>query len=245
MTRIRPDKQIMRGPGAGYILRTDAAGELQYALLSAIIGEPHGGSQTGVLSIDKLFMEGNTLVLLYTDATGTQQRKTVDLTPFAVDVKLTGAILQSATAGTYLLELTQSDGTKVTVNLSDLIPVVTLNSPDIEFSGNGTPANPLTAVLKPDLKTALAAKDTTDEFQHLTGGNTVTLSRTPVLAMPIRVYRNGLRICHSDEWFNGDNPRIITLTGVAAFGDNGLEAETVVVDYYYLPAVNADGVVLK
>jgi hypothetical protein len=237
MTRIRPDKQIMRAPAAGYILRSDSAGELQFALLSAIMGSGGGGSVTGIVSIDKLFLEGNNLVLLYTDATGIQQRKTVDLSIFAVDINLSGAILQNPSAGTYILALTETDGSTVNVNLSDLLAVATQNSADINLTGNGTAATPLIATLKPSLRYSLGDYYVTDEFLHLTSGNSVTLTRIPNLNLPIHVYRNGLRITHTEEWFNAADPKVITLVGVAAFGDNGMEAETVIVDYFYLPDI--------
>lgn len=235
-TRIRPDKQIMRGPGAGYILRTDAAGELQFALLSAILGGGSSGNPTGIISIDKLFLEGNNLVLLYTDATGTQLRKAVDLSAFAVDVNLSGAILQNPSSGTYILELTETDGSKIDVNLSDLLAVATQNSIDIDLNGNGTSANPLIATLKPGVRYSMGDFYVTDEFLHLVGGNSVTLTRNPNLNLPIHVYRNGLRITHTEEWVStAGKPREIRIIGVPAFGDNGMEPDTIVVDYFYLP----------
>lgn len=231
-TRIRPDKQIQTAPGPGYVLHSDVNGELQFALLSALIG--NSGNQTlppYIRSIDSLQLIGNTLVLKYTDQNGTQLTRSCDLTTLAVDVKVTGAVLQRPDANTYILQITESDGTTVSVNLSDLLAIVTLNSADIIFSGNGTAANPLTAVLSDSAKAALnGSVHWTDEFINLTTGNSVQLTYTPVYPFPLHVYRNGLRQKELYEWrYNAANPKTVYLQG-ASFGVNG-QAELVIVDY--------------
>lgn len=233
-TRIRPDKQIQTAPGPGYVLHSDTNGELQFALLSALAGS--GGSLPDYMfgdvhTIDSLQLLGNTLVLRYTNNQGVQFVKSCDLTALAVDVKVTGAILQHPNAATYILQLTQTDGTTVTVNLSDLLAVVTTNSADIIFSGNGTAGSPLTAVLSDIAKAALnGSVHWTDEFINLTTGNSVQLTYTPLYPFPLHVYRNGLRQKELYEWRQHPTiPKTIILQG-ASFGANA-QPETVIVDY--------------
>lgn len=235
-TRIRPDKQIQTAPGPGYTLYSDGNGELQFALLSGLFPSNDGTVNDSfvrgdIRSIDSLQLVGNVLVLKYTDNTGAHFTRTCDLTALAVDVKVTGAILKHPDANTYILQLTESDGTSVTVNLSDLLAVVTANSADIIFSGNGTVASPLSAVLSDSARAALAgAVDWTDEFINLTTGNAVQLTYVPVYPFPLHVYRNGLRQKELYEWrYNAANPKVIYLQG-ASFGANG-QPELVIVDY--------------
>jgi hypothetical protein len=235
-TRIRPDKQIQAAPGQGYTLHSDSNGELQFALLSGLFPTSNGTVTEAfvrgdIRSIDSLQLQGNVLVLNYTDNTGASFSKTCDLTTLAVDVKVTGAILQCPDASTYILQLTESDGTTVSVNLSDLLAVVTANSTDIVFSGNGTAASPLSAVLSDTARAALnGAAHWTDEFINLTTGNAVQLTYTPVYPFPLQVYRNGLRQKELYEWrYSAANPKVIYLQG-ASFGANG-QPELVIVDY--------------
>ncbi len=234
-TRIRPDKQIQTAPGPGYVLHSDNNGELQFALLSALGGNGNTNFPDymfgDVHSIDSLQLLGNTLVLRYTNNQNVQFVKSCDLTSLAVDVKVTGAFLQHPEGNTYILQLTQSDGTTVSVNLSELLAIVTLNSVDIIFSGNGTAANPLTAVLSDTAKAALnGSVHWTDEFINLTTGNAVQLSYTPLYPFPLHVYRNGLRQKELYEWrYSAANPKMIYLQG-ASFGANA-QPETIIVDY--------------
>ena len=235
-TRIRPDKQIQTAPGQGYTLYSDTNGELQFALLSALFPSNNGTVTDAfvrgdIRSIDSLQLISNSLVLKYSDNTGAHFTKTCDLTTLAVDVKVTGAILQKPDTNTYILQLTESDGTTITVNLSDLLAVVTVNSADIIFSGNGTAAHPLSAVLSDTAKAALnGSVHWTDEFINLTTGNSVQLTYAPVYPFPLHVYRNGLRQKELYEWrYNAANPKVIVLQG-ASFGANG-QPELVIVDY--------------
>lgn len=230
-TRIRPDKQIQTAPGAGYTLHSDINGELQFALLSALMPDNNSIVRGDIRSIDSIGLAANVLVLQYTDNTGKSFTQTCDLTTLAVDVKVTGAILQRPDASTYILQLTESNGSTVSVNLSDLLAVVTTNSADIIFSGNGTAANPLTAVLSPAARAALSGGiHWTDEFPGLTTGNAVQLTYAPLYPFPLHVYRNGLRQQEGYEWrYGAANPKIIYLEG-ASFGANA-QAETVIVDY--------------
>lgn len=235
-TRIRPDKQIQTAPGPGYTLHSDGNGELQFALLSALIPPSTGGVNESyvrgdIRSIDSIQLVGHTLVLKYTDNRGEQFTRTCDLNALSVGVKVTGAILRHPDANTYILELTESDGTTVTVNLSDLLSIVTVNSADLIFSGNGTATNPLTAVLTESARQAMqGSTHWTDEFINLTTGNTVRLSYVPVYPFPIHVYRNGLRQKELYEWRQHvEDPKILVLQG-ASFGANA-QAETVIVDY--------------
>lgn len=233
-TRIRPDKQIQTAPGQGYVLQSDINGELQFALLSALIGNGNQQDANGdIRSIDSLQLLGNTLVLRYTNNQGVQMAKSCDLTSLAVDVKVTGAFLQHLDANTYILQITQSDGTTTTVNLSDLLAVITVNSADIIFSGNGTSGSPLTAVLSDAALAARnGAKHWTDEFTALSAGNSVQLSYTPVYPFPIHPYRNGLRQKELVEWKQDpQNPRRINFQ--IGFGANG-QYETIIVDYMTL-----------
>lgn len=234
-TRIRPDKQIQTAPGQGYVLHSDTNGELQFALLSAITDGGIGTYPDFVIgdvhTIDSVQLVGTTLVLQYTNNQGTQFTKSCELTSLAVDVNVTGAILQHPDANTYILQLTENDGSTVSVNLSDLVAVVTANSADIIFSGNGTAAAPLTAVLSDNAKTAPSGGiHWTDEFTGLTTGNSVILNRAPLYPYPLHVYRNGLRQKEILEWRKDEvNPKRIFLEG-PSFGANG-QAEIVVVDY--------------
>lgn len=235
-TRIRPDKQIQTAPGQGYTLYSDSNGELQFALLSGLFpgdtgGVPDSFVRGDIRSIDSLQLIGSTLVVKYTDNSGAHFTKTCDLASLAVDVKITGAILQRPDANTYILQLTESDGTTVSVNLSDLLAVVTANSADIIFSGNGTAASPLTAVLSDTARQALnGSTHWTDEFTGLVTGNTVQLTYTPLYPFPLHVYRNGLRQKEQYEWRHDPvNPKVIHLEGTS-FGANA-QAETVIVDY--------------
>ncbi|MEO6833644.1 MAG: hypothetical protein ABI169_15665 [Chitinophagaceae bacterium] len=236
-TRIRPDKQIQTAPGQGYILHSDTNGELQFALLTALTQSGNGTVTDAfvrgdIRSIDSLQLISNSLVIAYTDNTGANFSKSCNLSTLAVDVKVTGAILLHPTANTYILQLTESDGSTVTVNLSDLLAVVTQNSADIIFSGNGTAATPLSAVLSDTAKAGMmSGVHWTDEFTGLTTGNTVQLTYVPIYPFPLHVYRNGLRQKEFIEWryYPQTNPKAIILQG-ATFGANG-QAEVVIVDY--------------
>ena len=234
-TRIRPDKQIQTAPGQGYVLHSDTNGELQFALLASLTGDG-GGTTPGfvigdVHTIDSVQLTSTTLVLKYTDNQGAQFTKSCDLTALAVDVKVTGAILQHPDANTYILRLTESDGSTVSVNLSDLLAVVTANTADIIFSGSGTAANPLTATLTDGAKAALSGGiHWTDEFTGLFTGNSVVLTHAPFYPYPLHVYRNGLRQKEIIEWRKDEeDAKRIVMEG-PAFGANG-QAEIVVVDY--------------
>lgn len=235
-TRIRPDKQIQTAPGPGYVLNSDNNGELQFALLSALTGNG-GGVQDAfvrgdIRSIDSVQLVEHTLVIAYTDNTGVRFTKSCNLSLLAVDVKLTGAILLQPQANTYILQLTDSEGETISVNLSDLLAVVTVSTTDIILTGNGTAANPLSARLSDAVRAKLAAgTHWTDEFAGLTAGSSVQLTYTPLYPFPIHVYRNGLRIKEFTDWrqaVNGD-PKNIKMMEVG-FGANG-QAETVIVDY--------------
>lgn len=245
-TRIRPDKQIQTAPGQGYTLYSDANGELQFALLSGLFPSNDGTVNDSfvrgdIRSIDSLQLQANVLVLKYTDNTGAHFTRTCDLTALAVDVKVTGAILKHPDANTYILQLTESDGTAITVNLSDLLAVVTANSADVIFSGNGTAASPLSAVLSDSAKGTLSrTTHWTDEFTGLTTGNAVQLTYVPVYPFPLHVYRNGLRQKEIVEWrYNSYAPKVVYLQG-ATFGANG-QAEVVIVDYKTAEATTPRG----
>ncbi len=231
-TRIRPDKQIQTAPGQGYVLHSDTNGELQFALLSALAGGGNTGFAIGdIRSIDSLQLVGTTLILHYTTNQSVQLTKSCDLTTLAVDVNVNGAILQHPDANTYVLQITESDGSTVSVNLSDLLAVVTTNSADIIFSGNGTAAAPLTAMLSSTAKAALSSgTHWTDEFPNLTTGNSVQLTYAPLYPFPLHVYRNGLRQKEILEWRKDDtDPKRIFLHG-PSFGANA-QSELVIVDY--------------
>ncbi len=236
-TRIRPDKQIQTAPGQGYVLHSDTNGELQFALLSALTQQGNGTVTDAfvrgdIRSIDSVQLISNTLVIAYTDNTGAHFTKSCNLSSLAVDVKVTGAILQRPDANTYILQLTESDGSTVSVNLSNLLAVVTVNSADIILTGNGTAANPLTAVLSDTAKAGmLSGVHWTDEFTGLTTGNTVQLTYVPIYPFPLHVYRNGLRQKEFIEWryYPQTAPKAIVLQG-ATFGANG-QPEVVIVDY--------------
>ena len=237
-TRIRPDKQIQTAPGQGYVPYSDNNGELQFALLSALVPAGNGSTVTDafvrgdIRSIESVRLEGSTLIITYIDNTGAVFNKSVNLTTLAVDVNLTGAILQRPDANTYILQLTESDGTTISVNLSDLLSVVTSPSSEIILTGNGTANAPLSAMLTESARIAMrGGTHWTDEFPGLTTGDTVQLSYVPVYPFPLHVYRNGIRQKEIVDWRYSENndPKMIRLMNVG-FGANG-QAETVIVDY--------------
>jgi hypothetical protein len=235
-TRIRPDKQIQTAPGPGYVPCSDSNGELQFALFSGLFPSSDGTVTDAfvrgdIRSIDRMQLAGNSLVISYTDNTGARFSRSCDLTALAVDVKVTGAVLQRPDANTYILQLTESDGTTVSVNLSDLVALVTVNSADIILSGNGTAASPLSAVLSDSAKAGIAGGvHWTDEFTGLTTGDAVQLTYVPLYPFPLHVYRNGLRQQETVEWrYSSFSPKVIYLQGVP-FGAGG-QPEAVIVDY--------------
>jgi hypothetical protein len=236
-TRIRPDKQIQTAPGQGYVPYSDTNGELQFALLSALMPTGNSGVADAfvrgdIRSIDSVQLTGNTLVIAYTDNTGAHFTKSCNLSTLAVDVKVNGAILQHPDANTYILQLTESDGTTISVNLSDLLAVVSVASADIVFTGNGTATSPLSATITETAKTALkGGTHWTDEFGGLTTGDSVQLTYVPVYPFPLHVYRNGVRQKEITDWryaVNND-PKNVKMMNIG-FGANG-QSETVIVDY--------------
>jgi hypothetical protein len=101
--------------------------------------------------ISDLNLLGNTLILEFERALPNgifaTETKTVNLTPFAADVQITGATITQPSAGVWMLNIAESNGDVNQVNLSDLVAIVTADSGEITFSGNGTAANRLTATL--------------------------------------------------------------------------------------------------
>lgn len=235
-TRIRPDKQIQTAPAQGYVLHSDTNGELQFALLSSLTGGGGGGGNTDIFvgdvhTIDSVQLIGTTLIIQYTTNQGAQLTKSCDLQALAVDVNVTGAILQKPEANTYILQLTESDGSTISVNLSELLAVVTTNSPDIVFTGNGTGTAPLSATLSDSVKAEMAVGyHWTDEFTGLTTGNSVQLAHTPLYPFPLHVYRNGLRQKEFVEWRKHETDVKRIMFEEPSFGANA-QPEIVVVDY--------------
>lgn len=145
---LQPSNELLAWDGTAYVSRV---------LVSAQSGNDLSIGVDGGLflketetTIDDLSLSGNNLILKYTGEDGVQQVKNVDLSLFAVDVNVQGQILQNPSTGVWILELTETDGTVHSVDLSSLLAVVTANTPEVTLSGDGTPANPLKAEIAPD-----------------------------------------------------------------------------------------------
>lgn len=111
------------------------------------------------------------------------------------------------------------------------LPVATAESPDITFTGNGTPASPLSATITDAARAALRGyRHWTDEFTDISGGNTVQLTNTPLFPFPLHTYRNGLRQQAKLGWqYDPANPRTIILPGAPLD-----PRDTIIVDYVTL-----------
>jgi hypothetical protein len=235
LTRIRPDKQIQRAAASGYVLVSDANGELQFQLLANLVSGG-GGGITAVRDITDVSLLANNLVIKYLDAAGNEQVKTVSLAAFATDVKIDNAtLIQRSEQGTYVLNIHQSDGTSIEIDLKSLLAVVTTNTADITLAGDGTPANPLRATLTQAVKDKLGAYKYTEEFTGLNNdsGKTIHLAHVPIPGT-VKVYRNGMRQGSGDMYMTdrsdgqGD-PTIISF--YTFFGSGIQDTETVIVDY--------------
>ncbi|HNQ21412.1 MAG TPA: hypothetical protein PKI46_10160, partial [Bacteroidales bacterium] len=93
-------------------------------------------------SFDSFTLIGTVLSMTYTDELDVQVTRTVNLASALTDVKLQSASLNSSN---YILTLTQTDGSTVTVNLSELRKISTVNTSSIKLEGDGTPSNQLKA----------------------------------------------------------------------------------------------------
>lgn len=102
----------------------------------------------GVKSIDSLSLSGNNLIIGYTMFDNSTGTKSVDLTAFAADVSVSNVTFTNPSAGVWNLSISEDDGTVHTVNLADLVAIITNDSSEIDFSGNGTAGTPLTAIIK-------------------------------------------------------------------------------------------------
>jgi hypothetical protein len=99
-------------------------------------------------SFDDFELTGNILSITYTDEVNTQTTRTVDLSALSVDTKLQSASINNST---FVLTLTLSDASQITVNLSELRKVSRQNSTSVQITGDGTVASPLqaTAIISP------------------------------------------------------------------------------------------------
>jgi hypothetical protein len=241
LTRIRPDKQIQRAAASGYVLISDANGELQFQLLANVVSG--GGGITAVRDITDVSLLANNLVIKYLDANGNEQVKTVSLAAFAADVKIDNAtLIQRSEQGTYILNIHQSDGSSIEVDLKSLLAIVTTNSPEITLSGLGTPESPLRADLTQAVRDKMGAYKYTQEFTGLNNdnGKTVHLAHVPI-AGTVKVYRNGMRqgtgdVYMTDRSDGQGDPQVVSF--FTFFGSGMQDTETVIVDYESLDPGN-------
>jgi len=141
-TRIRLDKQIQKAPGNKYVPLSDGNGELQYAGIDAVVK----ATET-LTSLNSVEVVNGHLVVKYTPENGNQQVVSTPLNFSQTDINVADARLENPSTGVYRLIITESDGTTYPVDLTALLATVTQNTEHITLSGNGTPQNPLNAVL--------------------------------------------------------------------------------------------------
>lgn len=141
-TRIRLDKQLQKAPGQKFVPLSDGNGELQFSGIDALVKA--GETLTHLNSVE---LVNGTIVIKYTAEDGNQQVVSTPLNFSETDIHVADARLENPSAGVYRLQITESNGTVHTVDLTSLLAVVTQNTEYINLSGNGTPENPLNATL--------------------------------------------------------------------------------------------------
>lgn len=149
-TRIRLDKQIQKAQGAQMVPISDVNGELQYSNLNTIVK-----ANETLTHLNSVEIIGGNLIIKYTAENGLQQVVSTPLNLPSIDISISNAVLEHPQTGIYQLHISQNDGTSFTVDLSDLVAMVSQNSSDINFSGNGTSTNPLKASISQSFKDAI------------------------------------------------------------------------------------------
>lgn len=143
-TRIRIDKQIQKASAAGMIPISDAQGELQYQSLYSQVKQVQ--TQT---TLDEVSIVSGNLVIKYTGENGQQQVVSTALVTDRTTATVVNTRIENPSAGVYTLIFMREDGSEYPIDLSALLAVVTQSNDFIIFSGDGTPANPLTATPGP------------------------------------------------------------------------------------------------
>ena len=173
-TRIRLDKQIQKAQSALMVPISDANGELQYTNLSAVVK-----ANETLTHLNSVEIIGGNLIIKYTAENGLQQVVSTALNLPSIDISISNAVLEHPQTGIYQLHISQNDGTSFTVDLSDLVAMVSQNTSDINFTGNGTSANPLKASISQTFKDAIpknldAFTDCTINSQNLDAAHQTT-----------------------------------------------------------------------
>ena len=101
MGRIRPDKQIVTAIGQGYVLHTDASGELVFEQLSTLVDT--------LETVTSVSYDDATAIFTYIDENGTANTLTLP--------HVNGMTFDNATN---ILTITLNDGTSYSVDLSSL-----------------------------------------------------------------------------------------------------------------------------
>jgi len=100
--------------------------------------------------LNGMTISGTTISLSYVGETGTNQTVNVNIASALVDVQIANAVLDP---NTYILTITETDGTTHQVNFSDLIKINVQDTTTVHLSGDGSAATPLRA----DVKVSAAA----------------------------------------------------------------------------------------
>lgn len=203
-TRIRLDKQIQKAPAPSRFPLSDLNGELQFTDFLPMVH--FAETKTTLNSVE---LVGGNLVIKYTGEDGEQQVVSTSINgAVQTDINLANAILEKPSAGVYRLVLTETDGSTATVDLTELLAVVTQNSVDVQLTGDGTPESPLRAVLTQAFWSKFS--ELTEVFRNLTQGNSVTLSKAiaQVYVDSIKVYRNGLRQELGVDYSVNEDPQV-------------------------------------
>lgn len=149
-TRIRLGKQIEKAPAINMIPLSDVIGELQYTTLLAAVR-----SAETLTHLNSVEITNGNLIIKYTAEDNQQQVVSTPLAINASDINVSNAILENPGAGVYRLVITETDASQHIVDLSSLVAMISSNTAEITFTGNGTPASPLTAALTQAYKDSL------------------------------------------------------------------------------------------
>lgn len=141
-TRIRLDKQIQKASKENKFPLSDINGELQYADVSTVVK-----AMETLTHLDTVEIVNGNLIIKYTAEDGKQQVVSTRLIISGQDINVSDAKMENPSAGVYRLIITETDGSTYPVDLSALLAVVTKNTEYITWSGNGTPATPLSIEL--------------------------------------------------------------------------------------------------
>lgn len=133
-------QKLILWPGPNEISITTKDGVTIYNSIDLAALVKNAETQT---TLDSVEIAGNQLIVKYTGEDGNQQVKSVDATVFITDVNVQNAILQNPSAGVWNLIITETDWSTHTVNVSDLIKIITADTSSAKILGDGTPADPL------------------------------------------------------------------------------------------------------